>query len=380
MTSGTRWIPPAHLERHALLLRAALGDRDSALAAYTTWASGFSAATALDRGEFAILSAVAINLTRHGIALDDEIGMRVRGTSRRTWTSNALHLTSARDATNAMESVGTAVAVHASGLSVLMEFNDVGVVPLDHIELWVPAAHAPRAVAALVAIGAATESALEPYLDERAGWQAKFFATFKGIGILLRWDPEQDAALATTTATTLGTHTFSAVSVGDRILGYLSRITSIPSAGSPLGSADGGGTDVSEGVIAALGLSRALQIPADEQWAVARSVADRAHRADRHGEFIGVLSWLTAVDPRPEVTRFSTVFERTPQPRSQAERNGPLLPPRPGPAFALARRFVDHARLYRDGRYLEHTSPTAFGFGRYLVGRTAQRLRRAVDR
>ena len=359
--------PGPGLKPYETLLRAALGNGDSALSAYVSWSAGFSPADVVDPGEFSLLSAVAGNVTRHGGMLDDEVGNRIRGISRRTWSSNNLRLETTRGVINALRSTGAEVLIGPGPLGVLIEFDEVAVTALDHVELWVKATHAPRAVSALMALGAATQLGLEPFFDARSCWQQRFYATLDGCGFLLRWNADSDHLFPPATICMLSTFSFSTLPLQERIWEYLLR------ASEPL-SADG---DPTTRLRATIALDRAIRRAASEQSAPGWEyvLGERAHRAQNHAHLAAALRWLQVIDPTPELTKSTREFIHV-VPRPAVTSPVRVQTTTPRSAFAFGYRLVAHARVYRAACIARNARTTVLGFGRYMAGRALLRVKR----
>ena len=350
-----------------LLLRAALCDRDIAVAAYEQWHVGFDIESDVDPAEFSLLSAVAVNFARHGLPLDDTVGSRIRGINRRTWSANNLRVALASEVIHALNNVGTDLFATPGSLTVLVDVNEVSAVPINYIDITVRSTHAPRAVTALLALGAQSDLPIEPLLDERSIWQERFYATWKGCGVLLRWSTESDPLFETTSVCTLSSVEFHTVPTSERIWSYLCLASEALSSARP----------TAESLSAVLGLDRTILVndPQISSQNCAKTLSDRAYRAGLHDEIHAVLAWVHDINPRTAVGLLVDEFVRSNPPPGQIMAE-PVQITSPHSAFAYGYRLVAHARVYRAECLRDLVPTTVVGFSRYLFGRLLSRLAR----
>lgn len=146
---GPRW--PTGLQ--TLLLRAALLDREPALAAWEEWSHSATLDEDVDHASFQLAPLLYRNLERHASGHPD-IG-RLKGMYRRTWYMNLQKLHRSRGAFNALADAGVPTMA-LKGIALLVRhYQDYGVRPMHDIDLLVPFSEAHRAAGVL----------------EDAGWQ-----------------------------------------------------------------------------------------------------------------------------------------------------------------------------------------------------------------
>ena len=139
---------PTHLQE--LVLDAALGDLDQAVAAFSEWvvATGFDE---VESGSFRVLPLVEHNFEQLGIT--NEWSAHLRGILRRSWYENQVMLHATLPAVDVLQAAGIDVVVFKGAALGVLEYQGVGVRPMDDLDLLVPEDHAADALEALLAAG-----------------------------------------------------------------------------------------------------------------------------------------------------------------------------------------------------------------------------------
>ena len=150
------WVPTP---RNELLLRAALGEGDEALAAWKGW----KAQVALDDYDFAegqLLPLLFRNLST--VAPDDDDIGRLRGVYRFNWSRNHLVSRTAGNALDVLHSAGIETMV-LKGLALsVLHYRDMGVREMVDADILVPREQAAAAIEAML-------TSFEPVLPDPLG-------------------------------------------------------------------------------------------------------------------------------------------------------------------------------------------------------------------
>lgn len=135
------WTPhPVHF----LLLRAALADPPDATRAWAEWKRAVGGVDRVDAGSFRLLPLVYRNLLRAESA--DPAMPVLKGVYRQTWLSNHLVMGWAGRALRALD-VATVPALVLKGAALgPLHYRDLGVRPMEDLDLLVPERHAAAAM------------------------------------------------------------------------------------------------------------------------------------------------------------------------------------------------------------------------------------------
>jgi len=133
-----------------LVLHAALDERSAALAAWQRWRDSVDF-DAVDHGSTRLLPLVYRNLGAD--SLDAEVAGRLKGLYRRSWSHNQLIFRRAAEAIDLLEAAGIETLVTKGASLALLSYGDVGVRPMDDVDVLVPIERTRDAIAALSAGG-----------------------------------------------------------------------------------------------------------------------------------------------------------------------------------------------------------------------------------
>lgn len=176
--AGSCWPNPVQL----LLLRAALLDPP---AAYNAWVAWRQAAhlEAIDPGSLRLLPLVYRNLTRAGV-VDPLLG-KLKGVHRKTWCRNQLALRDVAESLRALEGAGIQLMLLKGQALSHVYYRDLGVRPMDDVDLLVPVEDAPAAAAILQGLGWRAEPAWSEHCV--ATFNETTFTNASGAVIDLHW-------------------------------------------------------------------------------------------------------------------------------------------------------------------------------------------------
>lgn len=132
-----------------LILHAAL-DSAPAATAWQRWREAVEFDD-VDHGSTRLLPLVYRNLG--AAAFDDEVAGRLKGLYRRSWSHNQLIFKRAAEAIAVLEGAGIETLVTKGASLALLSYGDVGVRPMDDVDVLVPLDRASEAIDALSAAG-----------------------------------------------------------------------------------------------------------------------------------------------------------------------------------------------------------------------------------
>jgi hypothetical protein len=165
-----------------LVLHAALDERPSALAAWNRWREAVDF-DAVDHGSTRLMALVYRNLGPE--SFDGEVAGRLKGLYRRSWSHNQLLFRRVRGAIVALEAAGIETLVIKGASLAILSYGDVGVRPMDDVDVLVPVDRAGEAIAALAGAG------WSPGHDDPAAWtevhHSLGFAGPQGGEVDLHW-------------------------------------------------------------------------------------------------------------------------------------------------------------------------------------------------
>jgi hypothetical protein len=181
-------------EEQRLVLHAALDDRDSALAAWQHWRQVVDFDT-VDHGSTRLLPLVYRNLRAE--SFDAEVAGRLKGLYRRAWSHNQLIFKRAAEMIEVLGAAGIKTLVTKGASLAILSYGDVGVRPMDDVDVLVPISRTADAIAALSAAG------WLPDHEDPLAWtevhHSLGFAGPDGGNVDLHWfslwQPASDAAL-----------------------------------------------------------------------------------------------------------------------------------------------------------------------------------------
>ncbi len=169
-----------------LALQAALCDTSSAHNAFAQWQARVDL-DHLPAGHYPLLPLISNNLESHGI--DHPWSPRLRGIHRKTWYANQLTLHAAADIVQELQNNGVQpVAVGALALAPTV-YPDLGLRPMQPLEIFVPASTAAPAIQAMLALGWRPEPAAPHLLSPefRAWVPGQRFINPQRQAIWLSW-------------------------------------------------------------------------------------------------------------------------------------------------------------------------------------------------
>ncbi len=178
---GRRW--PDH--RELLLLKAALLDREAAMAALQEWRRTGDIET-VDRPSYEVLPVLYRNLDRLGID-DPDLG-RLKGIYRRAWYQNQVLIQHAASAIAELRRAGIETMVLKGTAIMELHYHDHGIRPMHDVDILVPTGLAYRAVEVIQRAG------WRPYPDpsrsvepDIAVLHGSAFVNGEGGGVDLHW-------------------------------------------------------------------------------------------------------------------------------------------------------------------------------------------------
>jgi hypothetical protein len=133
-----------------LILHAALDEAPAAEAAWRRW-RGVVDFDAVDHGSTRLLPLVYRNLG--GDTFDPEVAGRLKGLYRRSWSHNQLIFKRAAEAIAVLEGAGIETLITKGASLAVLSYGDVGVRPMDDVDVLVPIDRTAAAIEALVAAG-----------------------------------------------------------------------------------------------------------------------------------------------------------------------------------------------------------------------------------
>jgi hypothetical protein len=133
-----------------LVLHAALDPRPPALAAWNRWREKVDFDD-VDHGSSRLLPLVYRNLGPE--SFDGEVAGRLKGLYRRSWSHNQLLFKRATEAIAALEAAGVETLVIKGASLAVLSYGDVGVRPMDDVDVLVPIERTSEAIAALADAG-----------------------------------------------------------------------------------------------------------------------------------------------------------------------------------------------------------------------------------
>ena len=161
-----------------LLLGAALGDGDAALADFARWRNGIDWDGNLDGGSFRLLPLVHANLSRLGCK--DPLMGRLGGVYRHSWAEAQGHLRGGGEALGRLRARDIPVMVSKGLLLASHYYASPALRPMSDIDVLVPQVRALEAVETLDAAGWAEDS------GARRQWQTRrgdMLALIAGLGV-----------------------------------------------------------------------------------------------------------------------------------------------------------------------------------------------------
>lgn len=165
-----------------LVLHAALDERPSALVAWNRWRETVDF-DGVDHGSTRLLPLVYRNLGPE--SFDAEVAGRLKGLYRRSWSHNQLIFKRAAAAIGVLEAAGIETIVIKGASLAALSYGDVGVRPMDDVDVLVPIERTREAIEALTAAG------WSPGHDDPLAWtevhHSLGFAGSEGGEIDLHW-------------------------------------------------------------------------------------------------------------------------------------------------------------------------------------------------
>jgi len=177
-----------------LVLHAALDEREAARTAWERWRAVVEFDD-VDHGSTRLLPLVYRNLGPD--SFDAEVGGRLKGLYRRSWSQNQLLFKRAAGAIAALEGAGIETLVTKGASLATLSYGDVGVRPMDDADVLVPIDKTTEAIEVLIAAGWSADH------DDPAAWtQVHHSLGFAGPGggnmdlhWFALWQPARDDAL-----------------------------------------------------------------------------------------------------------------------------------------------------------------------------------------
>jgi hypothetical protein len=133
-----------------LVLHAALDPAPAATGAWQRWRQAVDF-DAVDHGSTRLLPLVYRNLGPD--AFDPEVAGRLKGLYRRSWSHNQLIFKRAAEAIGVLEGAGIETLVTKGASLAILSYGDVGVRPMDDVDVLVPIERTAEAIEALSAAG-----------------------------------------------------------------------------------------------------------------------------------------------------------------------------------------------------------------------------------
>jgi hypothetical protein len=177
-----------------LVLHAALDPAPAAATAWQRWRETVEFDD-VDHGSTRLLPLVYRNLGTE--ALDAEVAGRLKGLYRRSWSHNQLIFKRAAEAITVLEGAGIETLVIKGASLALLSYADVGVRPMDDVDVLVPLDRATEAIEVLSAAG------WKPDHEDPAAWtQVHHSLGFAGpdagevdLHWFSLWQPANDAGI-----------------------------------------------------------------------------------------------------------------------------------------------------------------------------------------
>jgi hypothetical protein len=136
--------------QQSLVLHAALDERPDALAAWRRWREAIDFDD-VDHGSTRLLPLVYRNLGPD--SFDAEVAGRLKGLYRRSWSHNQLLFKRAAAALVVLADAGIETLITKGASLAILSYADVGVRPMDDVDVLVPVERTREAIAALTAAG-----------------------------------------------------------------------------------------------------------------------------------------------------------------------------------------------------------------------------------
>jgi hypothetical protein len=181
-------------EEQRLILHAALDERADALAAWRRWSGEFDF-DSLDHGSIRLLPLVYRNLGP--ASFDVAAAERLRSLYRHSWSHNQLIFKRAAEAIAALQASGIETLVTKGASLAILAYGDVGVRPMDDVDVLVPVDRGGDAIEALTVAGWTADHA-----DPLARMQVHHSLGFAGAASgnvdlhwFSLWQPASDAPL-----------------------------------------------------------------------------------------------------------------------------------------------------------------------------------------
>jgi hypothetical protein len=144
-----------------LVLHAALDEPPAALRAWERW-RGAVEFDEIDHGSLRLLPLVYRNVGSD--AFDDEVTGRLKGAYRLSWSRNQLLFRRAAEAIGVLAGAGIETMVLKGASLALLSYGDIGVRPMDDVDVLVPLPRTAEAIRALNAAGWSGEK------EDPLGW------------------------------------------------------------------------------------------------------------------------------------------------------------------------------------------------------------------
>jgi hypothetical protein len=177
-----------------LVLHAALDQPPVALEAWQRWRVAIDF-DRIDHGSTRLLPLVYRNLGPD--SLDPEVAGRLKGLYRRSWSHNQLLFRRAAEAIAVLEGKGIETLVTKGASLAVLSYGDVGVRPMDDVDVLVPIARTREAIEALAAAGWSPE-----HVDPMAWTEVHHSLGFSGpegghvdLHWFALWQPARDDGL-----------------------------------------------------------------------------------------------------------------------------------------------------------------------------------------
>jgi Uncharacterised nucleotidyltransferase len=181
-------------EEQRLILHAALDGSASALAAWQRWRQGFDFHS-LDRGSMRLLPLVYRNLPPE--SFDTEMGDRLKSLYRHSWSHNQLIFRRAAEAIATLHASRIETLVTKGASLATLAYRDLGVRPMDDVDVLVPIERGRDAIEALMAAGW-TPDQLDPLARIQVHHSLGFAGKESGsidLHWFSLWQPANDAPL-----------------------------------------------------------------------------------------------------------------------------------------------------------------------------------------
>ena len=340
---------PTGLDRYEMLLQAALATGPAARNAYDEWAAVLDLAGPIDSGDMALLPTVVANLQRQGTTpADNDVWRRIRGVTRRLWSSNHVRLSTLARVLATFERLGAQAVVAPGSFTVIAALDNIAAAAIDLVELVVRPTSARRCVAALISLGATTDNDLELLLDDRFAWAGRMYGVLDGCPILLRWDVE-DVVFPTSAECTIAS-------------------TNVRMYGPEQAAASRVQTIVGDQESVAIRLQAVLALHATLTTGVVGvdAAATVAHETGSVVASLDALTWLASISDAGDFNGFTERFT--------AYRVDPPRPP-PQRSRRPSRLLLEEVRAYRLDASRNLRTPNARGLARHVVLHAVRRVR-----